>query len=126
MNKKYQIIHNINKEDILYSSPNKGDKYDVMIINLKENNSYEVNYLEIDENIFQHNSELYYKNEPIYILYYPNSKEAKVSYGKGFEKLNGFNMKHLCNLEQGSSGGPILSYITNKVIGIHKEFNNNK
>ena len=35
-------------------------------------------------------------------------------------------MKHLCNTEPGSSGGPILSQITNKVIGIHKAFNNYK
>ena len=127
MNKKYQIIHNINKEDILYSSPNKEDKYDIIIIKLKENDGYVVNYLEIDEDIFKNNSELYYKNEPIYILHYPNSEKAKVSYSeKGLEKINDYDMKHLCNTEPGSSGGPILSQITNKAIGIHKAFNNYK
>ena len=124
INNNSQIIDNINKNDILYSSPNKDDKYDIMIIKLKENDDYDIKYLEIDENIFKYNSELHYKNDPIYILHYPNSEKAKVSYGKGFEKINDFDMKHFCNTEPGSSGGPILSSMTNKVIGIHKSFNN--
>ena len=67
INFKSQIIDNINKKDILYLSPNKDDKYDIIIIKLKENDGNVVNYLEIDEDIFKNNSELYYKNEPIYI-----------------------------------------------------------
>ena len=35
INNNSQIINNINKNDILYSSPNKDDKYDIMIIKLK-------------------------------------------------------------------------------------------
>ena len=126
INNKYQIIDNINKNDIIYPSPNENDKYDIIIIKLKENDRDIINYLEIDENIFQTKSELYYKNEPIYILHYPNSREPKVSYGKGLEKINDYDMKYLCHTEPESSGGPILSYKTNKVIGIHKLFDNNK
>ena len=123
INNKSHINVNINKNDILYSSPNI---YDIIIIKLKENSQNDINYLEIDGDIFKYNSESFYKNERIYILHYPNSEEAKVSYGKGFEKLNDYDMKHLCNTEPGSSGGPILSLVTNKVIGIHKGFNNIK
>ena len=126
INNKSQIINNINKEDILYSSPNKDDKYDIIIIKIKEIDKYLYNYLEIDENIFKNNSELYYKNEPIYILHYPNSGEPKISYGKGLEKINDYDMKHFCNTEPGSSGGPILSIMTNKIIGIHKASINDK
>ena len=111
------VLHSINidKDSKIYSSIR--DKYDIMIIRLKEG---EVNnYLEIDENIFD-NSVDDYKNESIYILHHPNAEEAKVSFGKGIEEVNDYDIKHLCHTESGSSGGPILSQMTNKVIGIHK------
>jgi len=78
------------------------------------------NYLDIDENIFEDNSENYYENDSIYILHYANAEEAKVSFGKGIKKVDNYDIKHLCHTEPGSSGGPILSRMTNKVIGIHK------
>ena len=107
---------NIDKGSKIYSSIR--DKYDMMIIRLKEG---EVNnYLEIDENIFKYDSVNNYKNEGIYILHHPNAEEAKVSFGSGIEKVNDYDIKHYCHTEPGSSGGPILSKITNKVIGIHK------
>ena len=115
-------LHSIDiKYNKIYSSIR--DKYDMMIIRLKEG---EVNnYLEIDENIFD-NSVDDYKNESIYILHHPNAEEAKVSFGKGIEEVNDYDIKHLCHTESGSSGGPILSRITNKVIGIHKGSIGNK
>ena len=110
-------LHSIDiKYNKIYSSIR--DKYDMMIIRLKEG---EVNnYLEIDENIFKYDSVNNYKNEGIYILHYPMVEEAKVSKGKGLEKINDYDIKHYCHTEPGSSGGPILSKKTNKVIGIHK------
>ena len=53
-------------------------------------------------------------------MHHPNAEEAKVSFGSGIEKVNDYDIKHFCHTEPGSSGGPILSKITNKVIGIHK------
>ena len=106
---------NIDKDRKIYSSTE--NKYDMMIIRLKEG---EVNnYLEIDENIFDKSVDDY-ENENIYILHHPNVEEAKVSFGKGIKKLDNYDIKHLCHTEPGSSGGPILSRMTNKVIGIHK------
>ena len=114
--KDVQHSINIDKDSKIYSSVR--DKFDVMIIRLKEG---EVNnYLEIDENIFEDNSENYYENDSIYILHYANAEEAKVSFGKGIKKVDNYDIKHLCHTEPGSSGGPILSRMTNKVIGIHK------
>ncbi len=53
---------------------------------------------------------------------YPNADKACISYGEGIEKIDENDIKHLCNTQKGSSGGPILSSLTNKVIGIHKGF----
>ena len=112
-----RILLNIDKNSKLYSSPI--NKYDIIIIKIKE--EYEINnYLEIDPNIFNNNSELSYKDEPIYILHYPYLENCKVSEGIGLEKINNYDIKHFCNTKHGSSGGPILNRFTNKVIGIHK------
>ena len=117
INDKSKII-NINENSIIYSSSK--EEYDIIIIKL---NKDEINnYLEIDENIFNINSENTYKDEPIYILHYPNSGKASISYGTGIEKINEYDIKHLCNTQPGSSGGPILSRLTNKIIGIHKGY----
>ena len=109
-------VIDINKDSKLYSSSR--DKYDIMIIRLKEGQAK--CYLKIDNNIFKDNSENNYSYEDIYILHYANAKEAKISFGKGLEKINDNDIKHFCHTEPGSSGGPILSRNTNMVIGIHK------
>ena len=107
---------NINKNKIIYLSSN--NEYDIIIIRLQDDEIE--HYLKIDENIFK-NSENAYKDEPIYILHYPGKDEkAKISYGTGIEKINEYDIKHLCNTEGGSSGSPILSAMTNKIIGIHR------
>ena len=117
INEKSKFI-NINKNRIIYISSN--NEYDITIIRLQDG---EINhYLEIDENIFE-NSENPYKDEPIYILHHPEAGKAKVSYGKGIEKINEYDIKHFCNTEEGSSGSPILSAITDKIIAIHKAAN---
>ena len=116
INEEYKSI-NINENKIIYSS--QRDKYDIIIIRLNDGEIKD--YLEIDENIFK-NSEIAYKDEPIYLLYYPGEdNEAKVSTSdKGIEKLDEYNIKHFCNTELGSSGSPILSAMTDKIIGIHQ------
>ena len=67
-----------------------------------------------------------YRNETIYIIQYPENK-LSVSYGildKIYEDKK-YNFNHKCSTKGGSSGSPILN-INNKIIGIHKEGNNNK
>jgi len=119
INNEFKII-NLNNKRKIYSS--KKDEYDIMIIRIKENEDEINNFLEIDQNIFKYNSENLYKDDSIYILHYPNGDKASVSCGTGLEKINDFDIKHLCHTESGSSGGPILCRLTNKVIGIHKGF----
>ena len=80
----------------------------------------------IDENIFKDKSELTYKNENIFILHYPYGKEAKVSNGNGIVIISEYNIKHKCNTDYCSSGAPILSDVTEQVIGIHKGMDSGK
>ena len=126
-NKKIEISMNDNdinedlfveEKDIIYSSPK--DKYDTIIIKLKKEEKY-INFLKLDDKLFNKNSEKGY--ESIYILHYPIASKASVSYGKGFilkNTENNYDIEHKCNTLFGSSGSPILNLTNNKVIGIHK------
>ena len=103
--------------------------YDIAIIELKEEDGIK-NFLELDENLFKDKENIFYEDKSLYVLQYPNGKNACVSYGllRNIEKND---IKHTCSTEKGSSGSPILNLENNKVIGIHKEaglstFNFNK
>ena len=73
----------INQEDIIYLS--ERDKYDLIVIKLKEQEFMKnIEYLELDDKLFNKNSIKGY--DSIYILHYPNSKNASVSYGNGITK----------------------------------------
>ena len=101
-------------------------EYDITIIEVKEKKDGINEFLDIDENIINEESNISYLNESIYILQYPND-EKLVSYGilKDIIENEQYNFNHLCCTYSGSSGSPILNLINNKVIGIHKEANKN-
>ena len=122
-NNKIEIIINDNKiniiiniEDIIYKS--KKDEYDLIIIKLKEEYMKNINYLELDDNLFNESSLKEYKS--IYILHYLNGQNASVSYGKDiiYDHNYKYDIQYKCNID--SSGGPILNLLSNKIIGIHK------
>ena len=73
----------INEEDIIYQSIR--NEYDLIIIKLKQEQKYmkNINYLELDDNLFNKNSLKGYEYNSIYILHYPNSQDVPVSYGNG-------------------------------------------
>ena len=48
------------------------------------------------------------------------NNKLSVSYGYGIEKINEYDIKHICTTDLVSSGGPILNLLNNKIIGIHK------
>ena len=114
---------NIDEKSKIYSSVK--EEYDIMIIKLNEEDEIR-DFLEIDQNIFKDDSTTSYEQQSIYILHYPGRSNISISFGCGIEHSNKFDIKHLCNTEGGSSGGPIINLTTNKVIGIHKGAINDK
>ena len=50
--------------------------YDITLIELKDGDKIK-DYLELDHNLFQDNSEIIYKNKSIYLLHYPNEKNTE-------------------------------------------------
>ena len=95
------------------------NKFAITILELKPEDKID-NYLEIDENVFKDDKIIkdIYKNASIYVLHYLKGNKVACSSGLIQEVVDG-NIIHLCNTESGSSGGPILSLDTFKVIGIH-------
>ena len=51
-------------------------------------------------------------------MHYPKGENVEVSYGILLDIKDAY-IRHLCNIDYGSSGAPILSLKTFKVIGIH-------
>ena len=51
-------------------------------------------------------------------MHYPKSEEVKLSIGL-LSKLEKNYIFHLCNTDKGSSGAPIVSLQTQRVIGLH-------
>ena len=78
--------------------------------------------------LFFKNSHLGYKSQSIYVLHYPNSLDAFISFGCGLllSAESKYDIEHKSNTSHGSSGSPILNLSTKKVIGIHKGFVSSK
>ena len=94
---------------------------DITIIEIKPNKDGIKSYLEIDLddiNKKEENIEFEYINKSIYILHYPDG-ELSVSYGIIKSISDNLKINHTCCTKGGSSGSPILSLKTFKVIGIH-------
>ena len=102
---------------------------DITIIEIKPEKDHinKEDFLSIDQNINKDESilETLYLKHSIYVLHYQKGKEIYVSYGFSKGILNK-EICHYCNTEKGSSGSPILSLDTFKVLGIHIGFPKNK
>ena len=123
---KLSIINKENKKEIKkITIDNTRKKYtnkelDVTIIEIKANKDEIYNYMEIDKEDIKENKEIIetnYKRKSIYIIHYPEGK-LSVSYGLINDIIDD-KIIHFCNTKEGSSGSPILSLETNKIIGVH-------
>ena len=94
---------------------------DFTFIEIKPNEDNIHNFLEIDEeDINKSNINLEYINKSIYLLHYPKG-DLSISCGV-IKKIKESEIAYLCNTEEGSSGCPILSINSYKVIGIRNTF----
>jgi len=117
------MINNTVKIIVIDNSRKKytNSNIDITIIEIKPNKDEINDFLEIDENNIYEDKEaieLEYQKKSIYIIHYIN-RELSVSYGLIKGIIDNKRMEHYCNTENGSSGGPILSLKSFKVIGMH-------
>ena len=100
--KKIIKIDNLRKK---FTSP----EFDITLIEIKPYLDNILDFLEIEEDVFNNNiNNAEYKSTSIYILHYPKGEEIQVSYGL-INSISGQYINHICNTEHGSSGSPILS-----------------
>ena len=95
-------------------------EYDLSIIEIKENKKIKINYLEIDESLYDKESTIISKNETIYILHHNNNKENEISVSYGIIRF--FNNNEFCcscNINSNGMISPIFDLNNNKLIGIY-------
>ena len=133
INKKIQLTLNNDNKCLNIIIDKSRKKYtnvdlDITIIEMKPkiDNVKKEDFLSIDLDINKDESilETLYLRKSIYVLHYLKGKEIYVSYGFSKGIINN-DIIHYCNTEEGSSGSPILSLDTFKVIGIHKGYPKN-
>jgi len=105
----------IDNSRIKYTNPIK----DITIIEIKKED--EINdFLDIDDT----RTENEYKDESAYILQYKINCGGSFSIGN-IKNITEGNIQHDCDTDNGSSGSPIISLKSQKVIGLHIGKNNN-
>ena len=120
--KEDRVIKKLDKRKI-YTNENM----DITIIEINEDDQLkDENFLELDDIKFDENKDelnktlkAKYKEKAVYNISFPNSKEVVVSYGKITDITNQCKIYHDCDTHGGSSGSPILSIYSFKVIGFH-------
>ena len=101
------------------------NKNNISIIELKENDDLnDVNYLEIDNNIFGDNIKKYVENKNIYLLFH-SKKKYYFSPGMIKNLLKDQGISYSCETKLGCTGCPILNLDNYKVIGIHEGIGGN-
>ena len=113
--KTYKIINIDNTRKIYLSEETK---YNITIIEIKPEDNVKY-FLEIDQGIYNSNFLNYlYKNKNVYLMYYSNEVKYNINIITNIE-ANSDNFMHLCEIEKGSLGGPILNLINYQVIGFN-------
>ena len=110
VNDEKEIIILIDESRRIY----KNEEYDIIIIELKENEFNNEDFLKVDEDVYKGN--ILQKGNPIYIIHYP--KEPRHSEGELVIMKDNLIL-HRCDTDKGSSGSPILNLNSFQVIGIH-------
>ena len=92
----------------------RNEKYNITIMEIKENNN--INYMELDEKLNGKDLEMSYNKESIYIIKTNFKKEFSVSYGK-IKYINKSNIIYASSIV--SKVSPIFNLTNNKLIGMH-------
>ena len=127
MNNKYEIVvqetndNNLKTIKLFFNDSRlfyTNKEYDITIIEIKKDDGLDLeSFLEIDN--INNNPIEYYNQKSVYLLQFPNDKEADFSNGD-IKSLDNYTIYHTCNTIKGSSGSPIINILNNKVIGIHR------
>ena len=109
-------------KEIKLGNTKYGNKeFNISMVEIKEDEEYNFNFLELDDDLYRDDVELYYYKESINIINYDKNNSVFVSYGL----INNLNKSELIisgNINSNLNGYPIFNVTNNKIIGI---FNSN-
>ena len=98
-------------------------KYDLSILEIKENKNNKICFLELDDYIYEKDSEKYFDNSSIYLIHYNNSGNIYTTFGK-INIINSSKIISRClNSKLNFKDFPIFNLSNNKIIGISKKNN---
>ena len=106
---------NVQLGDAIY----KNEENNLIIVEIKEKKLDKLNIFEIDDLLYQNDSELMYKNESVYIMNYNKTDGICVSYGVIDDIFNS-EIKYFSSINTNLKITPIFSLANNKLIGLHK------
>ena len=111
------IYKNNTKEEIkLGETKIKNKEFNIVVIEIIDNKSSEIHFMEIDDRIYQKDIELLFNNESLYIMQYSNIDNIQISPGVMSNILNNSEFEYLGNKD--SIGSLIFNVSNNKIIGI--------
>ena len=121
-NKSISIIINNRVKQIKLGKARYTNKdLNISIIEVEDNDINEINFFEIDDNLYKNDFKECYFKESIYILHYDNENDITVSFGV-IKNIKSSQLIYLANVNNyiiNSQGFPIFNLTTNKLIGIH-------
>ena len=103
--------------EIAYLYRNK--TYKITIIVLKKIENLNINFLDIDDELCDEESEMYYIKISIYIIQWNNMKDTSVSYGV-IKNVKESLIQYFCNLNLNSKISLIFNLSNNKLIGFNE------
>ena len=94
-------------------------KNNISIIEIKENKKLKINYLEIDESLYENELSTLNSKETIYIIHHNNAdKEISVSYGI-IRYVNSYEISLSCNINSNGTLAPIFNLKNNKLMRLN-------
>ena len=96
----------------------------IIILEIKEHKEYKIDYIEIDDQLFNKEYENYYYNKSIYIIQYEDHNDISVSYGV-IKNILSSQIRYASNINTNSKCSFIFNLSNNKLIGLHENNNNN-
>ena len=90
----------------------RNKELNISMLEIKEYENYNINFLEIDDNIYNKDIESYYNKESIYIMNYKNENNISISFGV-INNINESQMKYSTNIYPNLHGSPIFNLSNN-------------
>ena len=117
-------INDINKTIELGDVRFKSREYNITIIEIKEIERNEINFLKFDDILYEKDREKLYYEDLIYIIHYSNKDNVFISYSK-IDCINESKIIYKSEIDFKNKLAIIFNLSNNKIIGLHKKSLNN-